>query len=88
MQRHTGLVSEVMVPFDLKSKATVYITRSMDYGADRWILARLDVPIPMIVEGTAAVHNQVKEKRPRRSGLGDNRRWDLWRRGAKIDGWW
>lgn len=39
MQRHTGLISEVMIPFDLKLKATVYITGSMDYGADGWILA-------------------------------------------------
>ena len=39
MQRHAGFLSEVMIPFDLKSKAAVYVTGSMDYGADEWIVA-------------------------------------------------
>jgi len=39
VQMHTWFLSEVMIPLDLKSEATVDIAWSMDYSADTWIVA-------------------------------------------------
>lgn len=38
MHRHAGFISKVMISFDLKLKAVVDITGSMDYGSDEWIV--------------------------------------------------
>jgi hypothetical protein len=90
----TGMVAsglEVMAALDLELESIPHIASRVNYNAGVRVGVRAHKVRPVVLEGTAAVDQQLDEESPNRTRLGYDRRVGDWRARERslrlVDGW-